>query len=146
MYSIGSTGLELSGDRPDRSVEREARVDGTRPLIDAAGERLCLLEALLAEPHGDVQGTGSVMADNDDGPIGVELRVSARGDVAHGHKGGARNGGGLCLPRLAHIEQKGRVGLLEQMGQGVDGDLWRKHLDRITNLPVKGRTLGSLTA
>jgi len=47
------------------------------------------MEALLTEPHGDVQGAGTVMAKHNDGLVGVELLVSAGGNVSHGHEDGA---------------------------------------------------------
>jgi len=123
------------------SVERDGWVDGAGPPIDAAGERLCVLEALLAEPEGDVEGAGAVVAEDDDGLVGVELLVGAGGQVAHGDEGGAGDAGGLRLPWLADVEKERRMGGLELLGDGVDGDLWGKHGERITNPTAKGRTL-----
>ena len=64
-----------------------------------------MIETLLAEPHSDVEGSGSVMAKDDRGTVGIEL-LQAGGDVAHGNLGCSRDGGYLDLPRLAHIEQQ----------------------------------------
>ena len=62
-----------------------------------------MLEALVAEPHGDVQGASAVVAEDDDGCVGVEFVVSPGGDFAHGHEEGVGKVGGLILPRLPDI-------------------------------------------
>lgn len=103
-----------------------------------------MFEALGAEPQGDVERAGSVVAEDDDGLVGVELLVGTGGDVAHGHKEGSADGRGFDLPGLADVEEEGRIGLFELLGEGIDGDLWREHRKRITNLDGIGRTLRSL--
>jgi len=75
-----------------------------------------------------------VVAEDDDWLVGVELLVGTGGDVAHGHEEGAGDGGGFDLPGLADVEKEGRIGLFELLGEGIDGDLWREHGKRITNL------------
>ncbi len=92
-----------------------------------------MIEALLPEPHGDVEGASAVVAEDDDGLVGVELLVGAGGDVAHGHEGGAGDGGGLSLPGLADVEQKRRIGVFEALSECVDGDFRGEHENRITN-------------
>jgi hypothetical protein len=67
---------EGSGGVAGTSVARNARVDYLRPVVDAAGKRLRLFEALLAQPHGDGERTRSVVAEHDDWCIGVELGVA----------------------------------------------------------------------
>jgi hypothetical protein len=116
-----------------RSVTGDGGVDGCGPVVDAASEGLRVFEALLPEPHGDVEGARAVVAEDDDGLVGVELLVGAGGDVAHGHEGGAGDGGGLSLPGLADVEQKRRIGVFEALGEGVDGDFRGEHENRITN-------------
>lgn len=85
------------------SVERNCWVDGAGPGVDAAGERLGMVEALGAEPHGDGEGALAVVAEDDDVAIGVEFGVGSGGDVSHGHQDGSRETGGLGFPRLAHV-------------------------------------------
>jgi hypothetical protein len=65
-----------------------------------------------------------VVAEDDDGLVGVELLVGAGGYFAHGHEEGAGEIGGLVLPWLADVEEKSGVGLLALLGEGADGDLW----------------------
>ena len=79
-------------------------------------------EALIAEPEGDVEGAGTVMAHDDDGGVGVEFGVGAGGDVAHGHEEGVGDAGGLELPGFADVEEEGGVGLLALLGEGLGGD------------------------
>src|ERR1700722_18198999 len=52
------------------SVARNVGVDGAGPVVDAAGEGLRVLEALVAQPHGDGERTLAVMAEDDDGLVG----------------------------------------------------------------------------
>src|ERR1700677_3039302 len=68
------------------SVAGDGGVDAAGPRVDAACEGLDLLKALIAEPHRDAEGTGAVVAENDDGGVGVEFGVGAGGDFAHGHE------------------------------------------------------------
>jgi hypothetical protein len=64
-----------------------------------------LLEALLAEPNGDVEGACAVVAEHDDGLVWIEFLVGAGGDVAHGHQQGIFDVGGAELPWLADVEE-----------------------------------------
>jgi hypothetical protein len=104
-------------------VAGDGGVDGAGPGVDASGEGLGVVEALVAEPHGYGEGTGAVVAEDDDGGVGVELLVGAGGYLAHGHEESAREVGGLVLPGLADVQKKRGVGLLALLGEGVDGDL-----------------------
>jgi len=70
------------------SVTRNRGIDGARPCVDATSEGLDVLKALIAEPHGDIERTGAVVADNDHGGVGVKLGVSPGGDFAHRHQEG----------------------------------------------------------
>ncbi len=76
------------------SVAGDGGVDGAGPGVDASGEGLGVVEALLAEPHGYGEGALAVVAEDDDGLVGVELGVGAGGDVAHGHWDSADGGFG----------------------------------------------------
>jgi hypothetical protein len=87
-------------------------VDAAGPAVDASGEGLDVFEALIAEPHGDAEGAGSVMAEDDDGGVGVELLMGAGGYFAHGHEEAVGEVGGLEFPGLADVQQKRGVGLL----------------------------------
>lgn len=110
-------------------VARDAGVDDRRPVVDAACERLDVLEALLAKPHGDVERASAVMAEDDDRLIGVKLLMRASGHVAHGDERGARKRRGGGLPRLTNIQNQGLFGLFELSGEGVGGDFGRERHD-----------------
>jgi hypothetical protein len=103
-------------------VAGEGGVDGAGPGVDAAGEGLNLLEALVAEPHSDAEGAGSVVAEDDDGGVGVELGVGAGRDFAHGHEQRVGEAGGLELPGLADVEEERGLRLLALLGECLDGD------------------------
>ena len=62
------------------------------------------------------------MAHDDDGSVGIEFAVGTGGDFAHGHKEGVWDAGGLVLPGLADIQQKGGVWLLALLGKGCGRD------------------------
>jgi hypothetical protein len=103
-------------------IAGDGGVDGAGPGVDAAGEGLGVLEALITQPHRDAEGTGSVMAEDDDWGVGVEFGVGARGDLTHGDEGGVGEVGGLVLPGLAHVQQEWGVGLLAEGGKGFCGN------------------------
>jgi hypothetical protein len=50
---------------------RNAGIDEAGPAIDAACKGLYVLKTLVAEPHGYGEGTGAVVAQDDDGLVGV---------------------------------------------------------------------------
>ena len=81
-----------------------------------------MIEALIAEPHGDGERALSVMAKDDDGSIGVEFLMGARGYFAHGHEERVGQAGGLELPGLADVKQDRDCGLPALLGEGLDGD------------------------
>jgi hypothetical protein len=83
---------------------------------------LGLVEALLAEPRGDGEGAGAVMAEHEDGRVFVELLVGAGGDVVHGEESAAFDVGGGVLPGLTDVEEEGRVFGGECSFELVDGD------------------------
>jgi hypothetical protein len=115
----------MSRFRPARElVAGDGGVDGAGPGVDAAGEGLDLLEALVAEPHGDREGARAVMAEDDNGGVGVELGVGSGGYFAHGHEERIGETGGLVLPGLADVEEERRLGLLAQLGKCLCGDFW----------------------
>ena len=102
-------------------------VDAAGPAVDASGEGLDVVEALVAKPHGYAEGACSVMAEDDDGGVGVELLVGAGGDFAHGHEEAVGEVGGLEFPGLADVQQKRGVGLLAKFGEGLGRDFWLEH-------------------
>lgn len=105
------------------SVAGDVGIDGAGPGVDATGYGLGVGEALVAEPDGDVEGAGAVVAEDEDGLVFVELLEGALGDVAHGHEGGAFDVGGVVLPGLTYVEEQRRVGGSKLGLQVVDGDL-----------------------
>ena len=109
------------------SVARDRGVDGAGPGVYAAGEGLSPVKALLAEPHGDVERTGAVVAENDDGFVRIKLVVSAAGDFSHGDEGAVLQVSGVELPGFADVEQARRIGLLAKLGELLRGDFGWKH-------------------
>lgn len=109
------------------SVAGDVWIDGAGPVINTARERLDVLEPLVSKPHGDREGTGAVVAENDDRLVRVKLLMGSRGYLAHGHEQGAREGGGVELPRLADIQEEGRVRLLTLLGKNLYRDFGFKH-------------------
>jgi hypothetical protein len=105
-------------------VAGDGGVDGAGPGVDASGERLDLLEALIAEPHGDREGARAVMAEDDDGGVRVELGVGAGRYFAHGHEERIGEARGLVLPGLSDVEEERGLGLLAQLGKCLCGDFW----------------------
>lgn len=83
-----------------------------------------MVEALVAEPHGDGEGACSVVAEDYDGSVGVEFGVGAAGDVAHGHEEGVGEAGELELEGFTDVEQEWSVGLLAEFGEGFGCDFW----------------------
>ena len=86
-----------------RLINRDGGIDDAGPVVDAAGEGLSVLEALVAEPHGDAEGARAVVAEDDNLLIWIEFRVGSGGDLAHGHEERVREAGGLVLPGLPHV-------------------------------------------
>jgi hypothetical protein len=101
-------------------------------VVDAAGEGLDVLKALVAEPHGDGEGALSVVAEDYDGLVGIEFLVSAAGDLAHGHEEGIGETGGLELPRLPDVQEQRCSGLVALLKVGLGGDFGIEHGSRIT--------------
>jgi hypothetical protein len=64
-----------------------------------------------------------MVAEDNNGGVGIELLMGAGGYFAHGHEEGVGQFGGLVLPWLADIEEKRSVGLLALLCECVDGDL-----------------------
>ena len=60
-----------------------------------------------------------MVAEDDDGSIGVEFGMGAGGDLAHGHEEGVGDAGGLVLPGFADVQEEGRIGLLALLGKGL---------------------------
>ena len=108
-------------------VAGDGGVEGARDGVDAAGEGLGVVEALLAQPHGDVEGASAVVAHDDDGLVGVEFVVGTGGDLAHGHEEGVGKVGGVELPFLADVEKDRGLGLLTKLGEVLGGDFGGKH-------------------
>lgn len=81
-----------------------------------------MVEALVAEPKGDGERALAVMAEDNDGGVGIELGVGAGGDVAHGHEEGVGELGDGELPRLTDVEEDGGGGCGAELGEGLRGD------------------------
>lgn len=114
-------------------VARDGWIDRTRPAVDAAGERLYLLEALRAKPQGHVERSHSVMAEDDNRLIGVEFGVGTGWHVAHRHQKRVWNEGCLELPLFTDIEQERRIRLLELLSEGLRLDLGIEHPNRLVD-------------
>lgn len=84
-------------------------VDFSGPGIDAAAEGLGVFESLIAEPGGDVEGTLSVVAENDEMLVRIEFLMGARGHVAHGHEQAAVDAGCFKFPWFADIDEASLV-------------------------------------
>lgn len=93
-----------------------------------------MLEALLAEPHGDVERACAVVAKDDGRTFGVKLYEAGR-DIAHGDRGGAGDAGNLDLPGFPDVNQEGSRGLVALGGVGIDGDLRRKSIRHGVRIP-----------
>ncbi len=92
-----------------RLVAGDAGVDEAGPGVDASGDGLGLVEALLAEPCSDGERAGAVVAEDEDGGFFVELLMGAGGDLVHGDEGRGFDVSGGVFPRLANVEEEGRV-------------------------------------
>jgi hypothetical protein len=88
-----------------RLIQRHFWIYCASPAVDSSAHGLDFIEALLAEPVGDGQRTDSVMTDDDDVGVGVELLVGAGGNVAHGNVLCAVDFGSVEFPGLAHVEE-----------------------------------------
>lgn len=86
-----------------------------------------MLEALVAQPHGDAEGAGSVVAYDHDWLIGVEFLVGAGGDFAHRHEKGVWKACGVVLPRFTDVEQEGRIGPIALFKEGLGGNFRVEH-------------------
>jgi len=94
-----------------------------------------MVKTLISKPHCDGEGTGAVVADDDDFLVGVELLVGPGGYVAHGHKDGAGQAGESGFPWLANVEQQGSVRTVALEGKNLRGDFGFKHDVRISCVP-----------
>jgi len=109
------------------SVAGDGGVDVARPVVDASGERLDVFEALVAEPHGDVEGASPVMAEDDNGLVGVEFLMGARGYFAHRHQEGVRQAGGIELPWFADVKEERSVRLTTLFKKCLGSDFGVEH-------------------
>ncbi len=101
------------------SVAGEEGVGALGPGVDAAGDGLGAFEALLAEPVGDAEGAGAVVAEDEEAVVGVEFLVGAGGNLAHGDEGAALDVDGFPFPEFADVDDFG-FAFVEQ-GFGVGG-------------------------
>ena len=69
-----------------------------------------------------------MVAEDDDGLVGVELGVGAGGDFAHGHQQGSGEAGGLGFPGLADVEQERGLGIAALQEVSLGGDFRVKHV------------------
>jgi hypothetical protein len=122
-------------------VTRYIGVDDSRPPIDSSSKRLSVLEALFAEPHSHRKRTCSVVTENDNRLIGIELLMRTRGYVAHWHEDRLRKVCGVKLPWLSNVQQEGGIGLFTLQREGFDRDLRREHeikdIVRVTQMPIR---------
>jgi predicted nucleic acid-binding protein len=116
-----------SGGNPMQTqnlIPRHCRVHVARPGIDPAPQRLRLLKALIAQPVRHIQRPYTVMADDDDALLRIELVVGPRRDFAHRHRMSAGKAGGRRLPGLPHIQQErlafGRQNRLQLLGSDFE--------------------------
>ncbi len=112
-------------------VAGDGGVDGAGPEVDASVEGLGVVEALVAEPHGDGKGAGPVVAEDDDGLVGIELGVGAGGDFAHRHQESAGDAGCFGFPGLADVEEQGWGGFGTLLEVGLGSDFWIAHCFRV---------------
>lgn len=100
-------GKWFTGETPSytQSISGYGWIDDAGPSVNASGERLNVLESLVAQPHGHGERSCAVVTEHDDGLVGVEFLMSARGYLPHGHQKRAGEAGSLVLPRFAYIEQ-----------------------------------------
>jgi hypothetical protein len=102
-----------------RLIAGDGGVDFAGPGIDAAGDGLSFIEALLTEPCGYGKGTGTVVAENENRSFFVEFLMGAAGNLIHGDEGAAFDVRGVVFPLLADVEKEGRVfGGEESFGLG----------------------------
>lgn len=132
-----SPAFEGRGSDPG-SVARNAWIDGTGPVVNAADERLDVIEAPVAQPHGDRKGAGAMMAKDDDGGVRIEFGGGAAWDLVHGDERGAGQGRSGMLPGLANIEQQGWVWLGAKCEKLLRSDFWRKHSFTINAVALGG--------
>jgi hypothetical protein len=125
-------------DGRDGSVAGNVGIDGAGPAFDATGERLDVLKPLVSKPHGDREGTGAVMTEDDDRLVWIELLMRARGYFTHGHEQRVGEGGGVEFPRLTDVQEEGRVRLLTLLGKDLCRDFGLKH-DIKDNVGTKGK-------
>lgn len=111
----------------DFLVERDGGVDGAGPVVDASGEGLDVGKVLPAQPHGDGERSLTVVAEDDDGLVGIEFGIGAGGNIAHRHEDRIGEACGAELPGLTDVEDKRWVGLGAELEEGLGGYLWVKH-------------------
>jgi hypothetical protein len=95
-------------------VEGDGGIDGAGPGVDAAGDGLGLVEALLAEPRSNGEGARAVVAKDQDVGLLIELLMGAAGDLVHGEEGAAFDVGRGVLPGLADVEEERWSGRREE--------------------------------
>lgn len=82
-----------------------------------------MLKPLRTKPHRHVERARTMMAQDHDGTVGIELCMSPRRNVAHWHQGRTRQSRQLVLPWLTHIEEQGWVWLLQEFDKIGGSDL-----------------------
>jgi hypothetical protein len=103
-------------------VVGDGGVDLAGPGVDAPGDGLGFVEALVAEPGGYGERAGAVVAEDEDGVFFVEFFEGAGGDLVHGDECGGVDAGGVVLPGLADVEKEGWSGGGEEVFGLVDGE------------------------
>ena len=74
-----------------------------------------------------------MVAQDDDGSVGIEFLVGARGNFVHGDVYGIGQRGRGYLPRFANVHNVRCLTFALQRGKFSDGDLERQHLSSIRN-------------
>src|SRR5688572_22325855 len=85
-------------------IDRHARVDGSRPGINAPHQVVHILVSVLLEKEAHLHAARAMVADRHDRRLRIEL-AGARGHLAHRHVHRVRDRADLHFPGLAHVEQ-----------------------------------------
>ena len=105
MFESGFEAGFESGQVAERLITRNLRIDFAGPGVNAARDGLRGLKSLLAEPVRDAQGTGSVMAEDEQAVVGIKFLMCARRNIAHGHQQATIDLCGCVLPGFANVDQ-----------------------------------------
>src|ERR1700733_8547665 len=94
-------------------IDRDFRIHDSRPGVDAAAHGLRLLKPLMPQPSGYIHRAYSVVANYYDVIFRVQFLMGTSGDVAHRNQFRPSHVRRFKLPRLADVEQRESVTLIE---------------------------------